>query len=206
MRTLYGEALIGTFVLAVPLLGQAPIAKAWEFSATADGYIVPHAEFFVSTTFAADRGKLHLEGRYNYEDQKTGSAWIGAKFSAGRAFMFEITPMVGGVFGNTTGVAPGYVLTLTYKRLEFYSTGEYVFDTKDRSASFFYSWPQLTYSPRDWVRVGLVAQHTKIYHTTLDTQRGVLGGFSYKKIDFTAYIFNPGWAEPTIVLEMGYSH
>ena len=37
--------------------------------------------------------------------------------------------MLGGVFGETTGVAPGYKGSLSWWKLELYSEGEYVFDT-----------------------------------------------------------------------------
>jgi hypothetical protein len=174
-------------------------------SLTADGYAVPHAQFYVSPVIAADRGWLHLEGRYNYENQKTGSFWVGYNFSVGSALALRVTPMVGGVFGDTAGIAPGCEVSLTYKRFELASTQEYVFDTKERSESFFYSWPQLTYSPRDWLHLGIVAQRTKAYHTDLGVQRGVLAGFSHKKVTFTTYVFNAGWTEPTVVLELVYS-
>jgi len=39
--------------------------------------------------------------------------------------------------------------------------------------------------------------------TKLDVQRGVLVGFSYKRMDFTTYIFNAGWTDPTVVLSLG---
>jgi hypothetical protein len=172
---------------------------------TADGYAVPHSEFYVSPVIAADHGWLHLEGRYNYENQRTGSLWVGYNFSAGSKLALRVTPMLGGVFGDMTGVAPGCAISLTYKRLTLSSTQEYVFDTKDRSGSFFYSWPQLTYSPREWVHFGIVAQRTKAYHTDLDVQRGVLAGFTRKKITFTTYVFNAVWTEPTVVLEVIYS-
>ena len=42
--------------------------------------------------------------------------------------------------GSAKGVAPGYKGSLGWRKLELYSEGEYVFDTGDRSASFFYSW------------------------------------------------------------------
>lgn len=180
-------------------------SSPWSFSLTADGYVVPHSEFFVSPTVTADRGWLHLEARYNYENQQTGSLWIGYNFSVGHKVVFEATPMIGGVFGLTTGVAPGYEVSLSYKRIELSSSGEYVFDTKNRNGSFFYSWPQLTYSPLDWFHVGLVAQRTKAYHTSFDTQRGLLVGFSYKKAEFTTYVFNPGWSDPTLVFELHWS-
>jgi len=52
--------------------------------------------------------------------------------------------------------------------------------------------------------VGLVAQRTKAYHTSLDVQRGFLVGISRKKFNFTTYIFNPGWTKPTLVFEAGF--
>ncbi len=51
--------------------------------------------------------------------------------------------------------------------------------------SFFYSWSELSVSPVDWFRFGLVGQRTRAYQTDVDIQRGLLVGFSYKKMDFT---------------------
>ena len=181
------------------------VSSPWSVSLTLDGYVVPHAEFFLSPTVAADRQWLHLEGRYNYEDQNTGSVWIGRTFSCGQKVVFEVTPMVGGVFGNTNGIAPGYQAFLSYKQLELFSSGEYVFDTSNQNGSFFYSWPQLTYSPVSWFHAGLVAQRTKTYHTSLDTQRGFLLGFSLKGAEFTTFVFNPGRSDPTLVFEAHWS-
>ena len=110
--------------------------------------------------------------------------------------------MVGGVFGNTTGVAPGYLFTLSYKKLSLYSEGEFVFDTKHSDSNFFYSWNEFTYSPTDWLRFGLAAQRTRAYQTPLDVQRGFFAGVSYKRVDFTTYVFNAGWTDPTVVLAM----
>lgn len=148
---------------------------------------------------------MHLEARYNYEDQFTESLWVGYNFSVGHKLVFEATPMIGGVFGNTTGIAPGYEMSLIYKRVSLSSSGEFIFDTKNRDGSFFYSWPQLTYQPLDWLHVGLVAQRTKAYRTSFDTQRGFLIGFSHKKAQFTTYVFNPVWSDPTVVLELSWS-
>jgi hypothetical protein len=43
-------------------------------------------------------------------------------------------------------------------------------------------------------------QRTQAYKTDLDVQRGLLVGFTYVMLDFTAYVFNLGWDSPTIVL------
>jgi hypothetical protein len=180
-------------------------SHSWSVSIVADGYVVPHAVFFVSPIIAADRDWLHLEARYNDEDQSTGSLWLGYNFSGCRKLVWEVTPMIGGVFGNTSGIAPGFQASFSYKKLSLSSSGEYVFDSKQRNAGFFYSWPQLAYSPTDWLRAGLVAQRTKTYRSRLDTHRGLLVGFNYKKYELTVYVLNPSWTQPTLILEGGVS-
>jgi len=111
--------------------------------------------------------------------------------------------MLGGVFGKTDGIAPGYKFSLTYWKLELYSEGEYLIDVEDASESFFYTWSELTISPFEWLRTGFVTQRTRTYETDVDIQRGLLLGFSYKQVDFTTYVLNLGWDEPTVVLSLG---
>jgi hypothetical protein len=179
-------------------------AKQWHYDFNISAYFVPHDRSYASPTFSVDHGHVHLGARYNYEDKETGSLWAGYNFSAGDSVELAMTPMVGAVLGKTGGIAPGYLASLTWKRVELSTEGEYVFDLRDQSGSFFYSWMELSYSPREWWRAGLAAQRTKAYHTNLDIQRGVLLGFSIKRIVFTTYIFNAGWTDPTVVLSLGF--
>lgn len=188
-----------------PAAAGETTAAAWSFSASAYTYLVPEDRDYVQPTFTADHGWLHLEARYNYEDLDTGSVWIGYNFSVGEKLSLQFTPMLGGVFGNTTGIAPGYEGTLSWWQLELYSEGEYVVDPGDSSASFFYTWSELSWSPVDWIRVGLVVQRTKLYETDFDIQRGFLVGLTYKHVDFTTYVFNPDAPQPTIVLGLSFS-
>jgi len=176
----------------------------WGFAVAGYGYVIPDEQSYFSPTFRADHNWVHLEARYNYEDRETGSLWLGYNVSFGEKLVLEVTPMVGGIFGNTTGVAPGYLLTLSYKKLSLYSEGEFVFDTKNSGGKFFYNWNELTYSPTDWLRVGLASQRTRAYQTPLDVQRGFFAGFSYRKVDFTTYVFDVGWTDPTVVLAVGF--
>lgn len=178
--------------------------KEWSFSVAAFGYLVPNDQSYGSPTLTADHQWLHLEARYNYENQQTGSLWAGYNFSVGHRVTLEVTPMFGVVFGKTTGVAPGYNLSLGYRKIELISQGEYVVDTGDTSNSFFYSWNELVYSPVDWFHAGLVSQRTRAYQTPLDVQRGFSAGFAYKRADFTTYVFNAGWTDPTVVLALTF--
>jgi hypothetical protein len=119
---------------------------------------VPDDANYVQPTFSADRDRLHLEARYSYEDRKTGSAWIGYNISLGDEVTFELTPMIGGVFGRTAGIAPGYKASLSYKKLAFSTEGEYVIDFGESSDSFFYTWSELSFSPIDHFRAGIAIQ------------------------------------------------
>lgn len=183
-----------------------PSEKTWAFSASAYAYFVPDSRNYVQPTVAADRRWLHLEARYNYEGMDTGSAWVGYNFHVGEKLSLDFTPMLGGVFGRTTGIAPGYRGTLSWWKLELYSEGEYVFDTGDRSASFFYSWSELSLSPLEWFRFGLAAQRTRVYKSDRDVQPGFLVGVSCKGVDLTAYVFNPDEDEPTVVVAAGVNY
>lgn len=186
----------------VPVASSAVPMNAWTFSATVDGYVVPNGDSYVSPIFTADHNWLHLEGRYNYEDQRTGSFWFGYNFKRGEKLSVVVTPMVGGVVGDTTGVAPGYEVSVTYKKIWVYSTGEYVFDVKNRNGSFFFNWPEGTYSPWNWFHVGLAAQQTKVYRKDLTTDRGFLASISHKNVWFTTYVFNVASPSRIFLLEV----
>ena len=189
------------WLTAIPVFAQSTEPE-WSCSALAYAYIVPDDANYVQPTFIADRGRLHLEARYSYEDRKTGSLWVGYNISVGDALVFELTPMLGVVFGRTTGIAPGYKASLSYKRIEFSTEAEYLIDTGDSDDSFFYNWSELSYAPLEWFRVGLAIQRTRVYQTEFDIQRGFLVGTSFGRVDFTTYVFNPD-DDPTVVLALG---
>jgi hypothetical protein len=214
-RGYYHLRLKAALALAVLTAGQllaqntsatAPASKTpWEISLTVDGYLPPNEDGYVSPIVAADHGWLHLEGRYNYENLRTGSFWAGYNFSTGKKWVFEITPMIGGLFGRSTGIAPGCEASLSYKRVTLSITNEYVFDTNKKAGNFYYGEPELSYRLTDWLRVGVAAQHTKAFQTKLDVQRGLLVGLKHKRAEFTVYEYDLGWTTPTVVLELGWT-
>jgi hypothetical protein len=188
---------------SAPAKSPGTAKNSWAFNLTTDGYIIPNGTGYANPVFSANRTWLHLEARYNYENLRTGSLWAGYNFAAGKKLVLDVTPMIGGVFGRTTGIAPGCEASLTYKELQLSISNEYVFDTTHKSGNFYDTWPQLTYSPSSWFRVGLVAQRTRAFQTSLDVQRGFLAGVSRKKWESTIYVFNAGFTDPTVVLEVG---
>jgi hypothetical protein len=197
-----------TLLLAALLPGCEALAqeatgeKAWSFSVSAYQYFLPDDDDYTQPSFTADHGWLHLEARYNYEGLEAGSLWAGYNFSVGEKVTFEGTAMMGGVFGATVGIAPGYKATLGWNKLELYSEGEYLFDTNESSDSFFYAWSEFSWAPVEWFRFGLVGQRTKVYQTDRDIQRGLLVGFSFKHVDVNTYVFNPDESSPPVVVAL----
>lgn len=177
----------------------------WSYNASVAGFLVPQSQSYAQPTFMMDGDWAHLEARYNNEFLHTASVWFGYDFTIGKKVQIDFTPMIGGVFGKVDGIAPGFELTLTYRKLQLYSASEYVFDTSNRDNNFFYTWTEVSYSPVKWFRVGAASQRTRVYQTGLDVQRGPLVGFTYKKTSFSTYVFNPGITQPTWVLSLSYS-
>lgn len=152
--------------------------------------------------YQADRGKLHLEARYNYEDLKTFSAWIGYNIKGGNSFEYLITPMVGGVVGSTRGIATGLELTFDFKGFEFYTEMEYIFELQEKENDFYYNWTDFTYAPKDWLWFGLSAQWTRLYQSDLEIQGGLLVGGSLKHFELTAYLYNMGVDDLYLILTL----
>jgi hypothetical protein len=188
--------------VAPPASSAKPATELWTYSLVVDAYFVRNDVDYGDPVFTANHKRLHLEARYNYENLHTGSVWAGYNFSWGKKLTLDVTPMLGAVFGRTNGIAPGCEASLSYKKFSASISNEFVVTPGDTSNGFYYSWPEVTYSPLSWLTVGGVAQRTKAYHTSLDVQRGFLVGVNHKKWEFTSYIFNPDMT-PTVVLEVG---
>jgi hypothetical protein len=199
LRTL--ALAFGVAALAGTAHGEEP-PPAWAFSTSLYGYDVPESQDYLNLNFTADYERLHVEARYQYESIDTESVWVGANFHAGTKWVFDATAMLGGVFGDLEGIAPGYRLSLTRSWFSLASEGEYFFDTHDHEGNYFYSWTEVAGSPVEWFRAGLVGQRTRAYASELDIQRGIFAGFTYKKLDVAAYVFNLGWEDPTYVLSV----
>ena len=177
-------------------------APRWSADASVTAYLVPDDHDYLQPTLSADRGRWHLEGRYNYEALNTGSAWLGWNFEGGDTWEFEFTPMFGAVFGQSRGVAPGCRFALDRGRWSFYTEMEWFLDATGRSENFFYAWSQLTYAPWDWLHVGVVGQRTRAFHTGLEVERGVLVALVRDRFELSASVFNLGWERPTVVLSL----
>jgi hypothetical protein len=189
------------FVLALLAPALSASAQDWSFAFSGFVFDPPDESSYFSPIFYADRGALHLEGRFNYEDRDAASVFVGRNFETGEEVTFTAVPMFGLVFGSTTGVAPGAEIEIGWRRLALYSETEYVFDldaNEESDDSFLYTWSEATISLADWLRAGLVVQRTRTYESGLDVQRGLLVELSRGSLSFGFHWFNPDRSEDQV--------
>jgi hypothetical protein len=176
----------------------------WKISSDVNFYLIPN-NFFILPVIKADKKNLHLEARYNYEDLNTFSVWTGYNFNGGKQLEYVITPMIGGVAGNSNGIAPGLELNMNYRKFSLYYETEYFIDLKENENNFIYAWSDFTYSPKEWLWFGLSAQRTRLYQTDLDIQRGLLFGGGIKNFEINGYLYNLFFDDPFGIITLGYN-
>jgi hypothetical protein len=164
----------------------------WAYAATGMYYSLPDQSDFLLGVATAERGPLHLEARYNYEAIDSGSLFAGWKYSGGNKLTYDLTPIIGAVFGAKQGLAPGFEASVVYGITDFYTEAEYMYDTNANEDSFTYAWSELGFTPLEWLRFGLVGQRTRLYSSDRDIQQG---GFAQLitpgKVTLGLYVFNP---------------
>jgi len=200
------------FLIAPSLAAQdphqvpaTPEVEPWQFSGSVFYSDPPGTSDRVTAIVYADRGPLHLEGRYGYEDKETASVFAGWTLtgSEGDGLSVSLTPMLGAVVGNTDGIAPGLEADLGWRRLAWYVEAEYLFDAHDSDDDFFYSWSTLTFGFTDWLRAGLVTERTKLVDTDFSVQPGLALEISNPHFVFSLYAYDIGTDDHYAVVSLG---
>lgn len=196
-------------VLPAPAQDPAPVqaspaeAAAWELSASVFYSDPPGSENRLTPIVYADRGALHLELRYNYEDLQTAALFAGWTFELEGEAALGLTPMLGAVVGETDGIAPALELDLGWRRLAWYAEAEVLFDLDDRDDDFFYSWSTLLYGLTDWLSAGLVTERSKLVDTDYSLQRGLALELTHASVGFALYAYNLGSDDSYAVVALG---
>lgn len=185
------------------LLTAQDSTRTWSLEAGVLAVLYRDTTALISPTLTADRGTLHLEARYQWEDWRTGSVWAGRWFEFGDVLSVSVAPMAGLVFGLTNGAAPGCVVDASWKSLSLYSSSEHLFNFADRSGDFTYTWTELSVD-LDHLIVGVVAQRTRTFRSPLDLQRGLLLMREQGSCTFGMYLFNAFWTDPTVAFTVSY--
>ena len=206
LATMAAVACTPTFAADDGLSGRRasrPTRPAWEFGLTAYPTFVRDGENYTSVIAVADRGPLHLEARYDYESIGARSAFVGWTFSGGEDFTWELTPLLGGVWGTTRGIVPGLEASLAWGPIDLYLEGEYVRSSVNVDESYLYAWTELGVSPFEWLRIGLAGQRTKAYGSEREIQRGPFAQATWRRVTVGGYWFNPGSDDQIVVGMIG---
>jgi hypothetical protein len=178
-------------------------SETWSGRGLASFYAFPDAANYLQPTAVADRDALHLEMRYNYEARNSVSGFVGRNVAFGTSVVLQMTPMLGALVGDTTGIVPALELDLAWNRLEFYTEGEYMIDVTHPSDRFLYSWSETSLWITNRIRTGVVTQRTRAYEAPRDIQRGLLLGATVAKFEAAVYFFNPNSDDRFFVTSIG---
>jgi hypothetical protein len=166
---------------------EPPARRDWAFALYLDGIVHADSTGTLVPTVFADRGPLHLEVRYNYEDLRTTSLWAGYAFTFGdEAASVKLTPMGGAVVGQTHGVAPGLEVEARWSRLAYWLEAEYLFDFADSTANNLYTWSELDLYVVPWLWVGASVQRLRYLGSPRSIEAGPAIGFGKPG--------SPGWS------------
>ncbi|HNW91079.1 MAG TPA: hypothetical protein PKN48_15575 [Bacteroidales bacterium] len=149
--------------------------------------------------------KFYLEARYNYENLNTASLYFGRSFAFDKKAFVEITPMLGGVVGETNGISPAFNFFLGYKSFSTSTQCQYTIDLKDTKNSFFWDWTIFYFSFSEHFGLGgamqmLIPQSEKgIYNA------GPMVRLSYKSLAAEMYVYNFWQYQPTYAVAVQYA-
>jgi hypothetical protein len=180
-------------------------AETWVPSLSTYWMEPPDESGYLSAILAADRGVLHLEAHWAYEDRDTLSVFVGRNFPIEGDLSGQVTPRIGIAGGDSDGIVPAVGLGLDWKKLSFSTDVEYMIGTSSETEDFLYSWSELTYAFTERFSAGLVGERTNVFDQDLSVDRGVVFGVSLGKAQLTAYVFNPDLDDPYVVIALGGS-
>ncbi|SOY68576.1 conserved hypothetical protein [Cupriavidus taiwanensis] len=178
-------------------------APAWSGGISAYLNLPRGNEAYVTGIAIAKRGALHLEARSNYEGMDAYSFFAGYNLGWGDALRLDFTPILGVVTGSTHSVVGGFEATLTGRHADAYIEFEYVPDAEP--SGYAYAWSELAWRPRDWLRLGLAAQRTRVPDNGRNLQRGVFAQVKGKHVAGAVYWFNPAAHDQIAVVSIGLS-
>ena len=168
----------------------------WQFAFYLNGYmLLGEAGYLVPMVFA-DKGPIHLEARYNYEDFNTASLYFGWGFRFGDEKNFvRLVPMFGGAVGNSNGIAPGLEIEANFWRFTYWFEGEYFFNFTDSTSSFFFTWSELNFRIVNWLSVGGTFQRMRLAKTDRVLDWGPMVGVNVGGYALNFYFYGLWTAE-----------
>jgi hypothetical protein len=170
-------------------------------------YMGPKTGFtFVPIVHVQARSNWYAEARYNYEENKTFSLYMGKNLSGTKKHLsYSLTPMIGGMLGQFKGGSAALNANLEYKKFFLSSQPQFTAFSGERDRSYIFQWSELGYELKPWLFAGVSVQQT--YYTqskTTCTEPGVLVGVTLGKWILPVYLFSPMSTSRYFVLGVTY--
>lgn len=108
---------------------------------------------------------------------------------------------VGFVGGSTRGVIGGLEASAAISKFDYYIEVEYLNQHRDEPG-YLYAWSELGFRPVEWLRLGVVAQRTRIYGGDRDLQRGGFFQVTVRTVTAGFFWFNPVASDPVAILSL----
>jgi hypothetical protein len=148
---------------------------------------------------------LYVEARYNYEEKRTVSIYVGRTFTHDAEFSYSFTPLFGGVIGIFNGWSAGLNIDADYKNFYLSAQSQYTFSNDEEINNFYFSWSELGYQPLKWFYGGIALQETYLPQTKENlTHPGLVVGFAYRKWTVPVYGFKTGEGTQAFVCSVIY--
>lgn len=155
---------------------------------------------FVPVVYFETNKNWYIEGRYNYEADKTMSVYAGKTFEKKSVVSYSASPVAGVVFGKFNGGSVGVNSEADYKKYSFSSQLQYTFSIKDKTENFLYSWSDLSYQASCNIYTGFSVQQTNLYREQCKLEKGIFVKASFNKWSVPLYIFSPATKERYFIL------
>lgn len=143
------------------------------------------------------------EARYNYEEVKTFSFYLGKSWSREGRISWTATPMAGIVAANYKGGSAALNLDLSGRKFFLSAQSQFTMAMDAENTNFFYNWSELAYAVSDHFFSGLTLQYTRQQGSN-NMEPGLLAGVSFGDISLPVYIFHPFRAGRYVVLGLEY--
>jgi len=153
-----------------------------QWSGAESTQIIPQAWIYIKN--------YYLEARYNYEDHRTVSLYFGKAFSFGKKAEWEIIPMIGGVYGKTIGISPGFNFQFEYKRFSTFAQCQYTIDLKNINNSFLWDWTGFNINISKHFVLGAAVQVFQPNTGEPFYNAGPMISFHHQSFSIEAYAYN----------------
>ena len=135
----------------------------------------------------------YVETRYNYEEEKTLSLYMGKIFCRTlKHISYSLTPMVGGMLGQFKGGSVALNASLEYKRFFLSVQPQFTAFSGERDRSYIFHWSEFGYELKPWLFAGVSMQETYYTKSKVNIiEPGVLLGVTLGKWILPFYLFSP---------------